>query len=100
MAIITASNDGRKLQTGGNLRKLNRFPIVNILKVSSIPLDLHKALPTLISKAIEWAERESSYNTRTGSVSAFLLVYLQQIVTYGYQNAPLEVDARDHETSS
>ncbi len=32
-----------------------------------------------------------------GSIDAFLSVYLKQIVVYGYQNAPLEVDARQHE---
>lgn len=32
-----------------------------------------------------------------GSIDSFLPVHLQQIVTYGYQDAPLEVDARAHE---
>lgn len=32
-----------------------------------------------------------------GSIDAFLPVYLQQIATVGYFNAPLEVDARQHE---
>ena len=32
-----------------------------------------------------------------GSIAAFLPAYLQQIVTVGYNNAPLEVDARAHE---
>ncbi len=32
-----------------------------------------------------------------GSIERFLPVYLQQLVTYGYQDAPLEVDARTHE---
>lgn len=32
-----------------------------------------------------------------GSIEAFLLVYLQQIVTFGYADAPLEIDARNHE---
>ncbi|MGA3130226.1 MAG: hypothetical protein ABSD59_05460 [Terracidiphilus sp.] len=32
-----------------------------------------------------------------GSIAAFLRVYLQQIATVGYQNAPLEQDARAHE---
>lgn len=32
-----------------------------------------------------------------GSIESFLPVYLLQIVTYGYQDAPLEVDARAHE---
>lgn len=32
-----------------------------------------------------------------GSIERFLPVYLQQIVEYGYDSAPLEVDARAHE---
>jgi hypothetical protein len=33
-----------------------------------------------------------------GSIAAFLPQYLQQIVAYGYENAPFEIDARQHET--
>lgn len=32
-----------------------------------------------------------------GSIAAFLPLYLQQIVEFGYDNAPLEIDARLHE---
>ncbi len=32
-----------------------------------------------------------------GSISAFLPVYLQQIVEFGYANCPFEMDARAHE---
>jgi hypothetical protein len=32
-----------------------------------------------------------------GSIAAFLPVYLKQIMKYGYENAPYEVDARRHE---
>jgi hypothetical protein len=32
-----------------------------------------------------------------GSVALFLPTYLQQIATVGYEHAPLEVDARNHE---
>jgi hypothetical protein len=32
-----------------------------------------------------------------GSIETFLPVYLQQIVDFGYENAPLEIDARTHE---
>jgi hypothetical protein len=32
-----------------------------------------------------------------GSIAAFLPVYLDQIVSFGYEHAPLEVDARAHE---
>lgn len=34
---------------------------------------------------------------QAGSIAAFLPAYLQQIVTVGYHNAPLEMDARAHE---
>jgi hypothetical protein len=34
---------------------------------------------------------------QAGSIAAFLPIYLQQIVTVGYKNAPLEADARAHE---
>ena len=32
-----------------------------------------------------------------GSVRQFLPVYLEQIARFGYDDAPLEIDARDHE---
>lgn len=32
-----------------------------------------------------------------GSIAAFLPAYLQQIVSYGYEGAPFEIDARAHE---
>jgi hypothetical protein len=32
-----------------------------------------------------------------GSIAAFLATYLQQIVTVGYDHAPLELDAKAHE---
>ena len=35
-----------------------------------------------------------------GSIGAFLSVYLEQIATVGYHDAPLEVDARAHEIVS
>lgn len=34
-----------------------------------------------------------------GSIDRFLPIYLQQIIEFGYRNAPLEVDARAHEVS-
>ena len=34
---------------------------------------------------------------QAGSISAFLPVYLGQIVRIGYRDAPFEVDARAHE---
>ncbi|MDJ0938995.1 MAG: hypothetical protein QNJ00_04465 [Woeseiaceae bacterium] len=34
---------------------------------------------------------------QAGSIEAFLPVYLQQIVTVGYHDAPFEIDARRHE---
>lgn len=32
-----------------------------------------------------------------GSIATYLPIYLQQIISYGYEQAPLEVDARTHE---
>jgi hypothetical protein len=32
-----------------------------------------------------------------GSIAAFLATYLEQIAAVGYENAPLEIDARQHE---
>ena len=32
-----------------------------------------------------------------GSIADFLPLYLQQIMSYGYERAPYEVDAREHE---
>lgn len=37
---------------------------------------------------------------QAGSISAFLPVYLKQIVTVGYANAPFEADARAHERNA
>ncbi len=34
---------------------------------------------------------------RFGSIAAFLPVYLKQIVEFGYENAPFEIEARAHE---
>jgi hypothetical protein len=35
-----------------------------------------------------------------GSIAAFLLNYLWQIATAGYEECPLELDARAHEVDS
>jgi hypothetical protein len=32
-----------------------------------------------------------------GSIAAFLPIYLHQIATVGYDDAPYEIDAREHE---
>ena len=37
---------------------------------------------------------------QAGGIAAYLPVYLQQIVTYGYSDAPFEVDARAYERDS
>jgi hypothetical protein len=34
---------------------------------------------------------------QAGSIAAFLSIYLQQVMQFGYMNAPLELDARAHE---
>ena len=35
-----------------------------------------------------------------GSIAAYLPVYLEQIVTFGYDQAPYEIDARQHEVDA
>jgi len=35
---------------------------------------------------------------QAGSIAAFLPVYLRQVATVGYSNAPFEIDARAYET--
>ncbi len=35
-----------------------------------------------------------------GSIENFLPVYLRQIAVHGYQNAPFEIDAREHEINA
>lgn len=37
---------------------------------------------------------------KAGSIALFLPIYLQQIVTLGYANAPLEIDARAYENTA
>lgn len=37
---------------------------------------------------------------QNGSIAGFFPVYLKQIVTVGYRNAPLEADARAHESAA
>ena len=37
---------------------------------------------------------------QAGSIAAFLPQYLQQIVQFGYNNAPFEIDARAHEVAA
>jgi hypothetical protein len=34
---------------------------------------------------------------QAGTIAAYLPAYLQQIIEFGYANAPFEVDARNHE---
>lgn len=34
---------------------------------------------------------------QAGSIASYLPIYLQQVADYGYEDAPLENDARDHE---
>ncbi len=36
---------------------------------------------------------------QAGSIAAFLSAYLPQVVQFGYEQAPLEVDARAHEVA-
>jgi hypothetical protein len=85
-----------------------------------MPLDLQAALPSLLPVAVEWVTTTAaegakigttvgapgialarkvgvSHPEMAGSIAAFLTVYLQQLVTVGYENSPFEIDARAHE---
>lgn len=41
--------------------------------------------------------RHVAQHEAAGSMDAFLAKYLDQVIRHGYEKAPLEVDARDHE---
>jgi hypothetical protein len=53
----------------------------------------HEASPRLLSHEFRHVYQYEA----AGSIAAFLPGYLQQIVAFGYVNAPLEADARAHE---
>ena len=53
----------------------------------------HEATPRLLSHEFRHVHQYEI----AGSIAAFLPGYLHQIVAYGYANAPLEIDARNHE---
>ena len=53
----------------------------------------HATHPRLLSHEF----RHVHQYERLGSIQQFLPVYLQQLVEVGYEDAPLEVDARAHE---
>jgi hypothetical protein len=101
-----------------------RPDLVRVLEVSALPLPVdpelrHAALetgllgPSIIGLTLghgiyiirgHGGARLLSHECRhvhqyevAGSISRFLPVYLQQIATVGYQDAPLEIDARNHE---
>ncbi len=50
----------------------------------------------LISHECRHVHQYESY----GGINGFLPIYLEQIIVYGYQDAPMEVDARNHEIHS
>jgi hypothetical protein len=54
------------------------------------------ACARLLSHEFRHVHQFESY----GSIKAFLSVYLPQIVQFGYANAPLEIDARAHESAT
>jgi hypothetical protein len=53
----------------------------------------HEANPRLLSHEFRHVYQYEA----AGSIAAFLPVYLQQIVGFGYANSPFEADARAHE---
>ena len=54
----------------------------------------HEARPRLLSHEF----RHVYQYERAGTIASFLSMYLREIVTHGYADAPSEVDARAHET--
>ena len=52
-------------------------------------------LSMMMPLALRWAEKMKK--KVAGSLEACLEKYLQQVVAFGYRNAPLEVDARKYE---
>ena len=55
----------------------------------------HQTEPRLLSHEFRHVYQYEA----AGSIAAFLSGYLQQIVAFGYFNAPLEADARAHEAT-
>jgi hypothetical protein len=53
----------------------------------------HEAAPRLLSHEFRHVHQYEI----AGSIAAFLPGYLEQILAYGYADAPLEIDARNHE---
>lgn len=53
----------------------------------------HDSSPRLLSHEFRHVYQYEVF----GSIQQFLPVYLSQIVHFGYESAPLEVDARSHE---
>ena len=53
----------------------------------------HESRPRLLSHEFRHVYQYEA----AGSIAAFLPAYLEQIVAFGYFNAPLEADARTHE---
>jgi hypothetical protein len=73
-------------------------------------IDFAAHLPRLLPLAVDWVQAQEveilasgralttggQYET-AGSIAALLAVYLEQIATVGYDNAPFELDAVRHE---
>jgi hypothetical protein len=53
----------------------------------------HETRPRLLSHEF----RHVHQYERAGSIASFLPIYLREIVTHGYADAPSEIDARAHE---
>ncbi len=46
----------------------------------------------MLPLALRWMKREQE-----GSLERFMEKYLQQVISFGYHSAPLEIDARRYE---
>jgi len=93
--------------------EVNRVPAPEDPELRETALDLGLLGPTMIGITFGYGiylmnghvtNRLVSHECRhvqqyeaAGSIAAFLPVYLDQLLTFGYDDAPLEVDARSHE---
>jgi len=80
-----------------------RVNLVDQLPLPVDPLLLQAALetgllgPSMVGLLLSHECRHVYQYELLGSITEFLAVYLEQIVTTGYRDAPLEVDARSYE---
>lgn len=95
--------------------EIERLPLPEDVELKEAALSIGFLEPTMIGMAFGYgvyvhprmrSSRLISHELRhvfqyekAGSIANFLPVYLEQIVSLGYVNAPLEIDARESEIS-